>query len=143
MAADQGPAVAVTVDGVAWTVVERLEGHAPESRAVAVETTPAGWVVTFGDGVHGRRPPTGAKLRITYAGGARRPVEVRLGRSVPRASPDAASWTVIRSDEQGLEFAAPPPPSGQAGKGAPAWRFLAALSGVVLLSLLLWCWLIR
>jgi hypothetical protein len=137
METDQEPEVAVEVDGVPWTVVEALAGHAPESRAVAVETTGGRVVVTFGDGVHGRRPPAGSRVRIAH-GGPRRPIEVRLRRSPTPRSPDAALWTIIRSDEEGLELTAP---GGEGAHPRAAWSPPAWVAVLALLALLLWCWL--
>ncbi|MBX7096977.1 MAG: hypothetical protein K1X89_04620 [Myxococcaceae bacterium] len=56
--------VALTVDGAAWTRVASLAGHDGTERVFTVDVGTG--EVGFGDGAHGRIPPAGAKLRVSY-----------------------------------------------------------------------------
>lgn len=61
----------VTVGGQLWQPVSSLAGHGPDARVYALVTNADGsGHLVFGDGVHGRRPPTGSPIAISYRTGA-------------------------------------------------------------------------
>ncbi|MFK5647994.1 phage baseplate assembly protein V [Ornithinimicrobium sp. LYQ121] len=63
--------VEVEVDGASWQQVADLAGSAPEDHHYLVRRREDGAsVIEFGDGVHGRRPPSGSPIRVRrrYAG---------------------------------------------------------------------------
>jgi hypothetical protein len=61
------PAVRVEVDGEPWTQVVSLEGSGPVDRRYVVRRRRGGPTsIEFGDGHQGRRPPSGASVRVSY-----------------------------------------------------------------------------
>ena len=63
--------VAVTIDGSPWRDVPSLEKSGPGDAVYVADRDVDGSVtVRFGDGQHGRRPPTGAVVVATYRRGA-------------------------------------------------------------------------
>jgi hypothetical protein len=58
---------AVTVDGKLWDLVSDLSQTHGEDSVYTLETDGAA-TIRFGDGVHGSRPPAGAKVAATYRG---------------------------------------------------------------------------
>lgn len=91
----------VTVDGSAWSAVDDLHEHGPDER-VYTFAADTGEVI-FGDGVHGRVPPEGARLKISYVN-APKPGFVDFYREMKKADPTIdvlATWAPIRP-EQGL-----------------------------------------
>ena len=62
----------VTIDGDRWQPVPALVGSGPDDAHYIVTAGKDGaTVVEFGDGVHGRRPPSGAEIRVRYRSGRR------------------------------------------------------------------------
>jgi predicted phage baseplate assembly protein len=60
----------VSVDGARWAEAESLLGLGPTARAYEVDRPPdGGTVVTFGDGLDGARPATGASVHARYRRG--------------------------------------------------------------------------
>ena len=85
------PALEVRVEDVEWTRVESLFEAGPRDRVYIVRQAESGTTtVTFGDGVHGSRLPTGVEnVRATYRvgigeDGAADPDQVRLPVRKPR-----------------------------------------------------------
>ncbi|MFE0044611.1 putative baseplate assembly protein [Streptomyces albireticuli] len=74
----------VRVDGVRWREVDSLAGRGPRERVFVTHTTdgPGGrTTLTFGDGVHGARLPTGQEnVRARYRIGVGRAANVKAGR---------------------------------------------------------------
>jgi predicted phage baseplate assembly protein len=72
----------IRVDGVPWTEVDSLAGRGPTERVYVTGTTGDGrTTVTFGDGVHGARLPTGHEnVRATYRVGVGKSANVPAGR---------------------------------------------------------------
>ncbi|MEV0898907.1 putative baseplate assembly protein [Actinoplanes sp. NPDC049802] len=66
------PALEIRVDGLLWQPADSLDGRGPAERVYVLATTPDGrTTVTFGDGVHGARLPTGQEnVRARYRFGA-------------------------------------------------------------------------
>jgi hypothetical protein len=66
------PQLTVTVNGAVWQCVEALGSTGPETRAYQLTQDAQGRAkITFGDGVHGLRPPTGTEnIVATYRVGA-------------------------------------------------------------------------
>jgi hypothetical protein len=79
--------ITLSVDGVAWTRVDDLYTAGPEvpvpnlrlppgaqqpppQNPCVYTVDPASGVVSFGDGLHGMRPPAGARIRADYAYGS-------------------------------------------------------------------------
>jgi hypothetical protein len=62
MASDETPSLGIAIDGEHWTATRSLVDSGPESRVFTVRATADGdTVVTFGDGIHGRRGPSGRR----------------------------------------------------------------------------------
>jgi predicted phage baseplate assembly protein len=86
IAADTPPGAASTlqvrVDGVLWHEVDSLAGHGPKERVYITGTADDGRpTVTFGDGVHGARLPTGHEnVRARYRVGIGKAANVTAGR---------------------------------------------------------------
>lgn len=72
----------VRVDGVLWHETDSLAGRAPDARVYVTGVTEDGrTTVTFGDGVHGARLPTGHEnVRARYRVGVGRAANVKAGR---------------------------------------------------------------
>ncbi|UQI46367.1 putative baseplate assembly protein [Streptomyces sp. HU2014] len=74
----------VRVDGVRWREVDSLAGRGPRERVFVTHTAdgPGGrTTLTFGDGVHGARLPTGQEnVRARYRIGVGRAANVKAGR---------------------------------------------------------------
>jgi len=64
--------VRVEVDGQPWRRMTSLDESGPDDQHFVVTRTDGGpTVIEFGDGVHGRRPPAGDGLRVSYRSGSR------------------------------------------------------------------------
>jgi predicted phage baseplate assembly protein len=76
------PELEVRVDGLLWHEVDSLAGRGPRDRVYVTGTTADGrTTVTFGDGVHGARLPTGSEnVRARYRFGTGRAANVRANR---------------------------------------------------------------
>ncbi|MFJ8074331.1 putative baseplate assembly protein [Streptomyces sp. NPDC096176] len=76
------PALEVRVDGLLWHEVDSLAGRGPRDRVYVTGTTGDGrTTVTFGDGVHGARLPSGSEnVRARYRFGTGRAANVRANR---------------------------------------------------------------
>ncbi|MEU0369578.1 putative baseplate assembly protein [Streptomyces sp. NPDC006283] len=76
------PALEVRVDGLLWHTVDSLAGRGPRDRVYVAGTTGDGrTTVTFGDGVHGARLPSGSEnVRARYRFGTGRAANVRANR---------------------------------------------------------------
>ncbi|MBW6435149.1 putative baseplate assembly protein [Actinoplanes hulinensis] len=66
------PALEIRVDGLLWQPVDSLDGRGPAERVYVLGNTPDGrTTVTFGDGAHGARLPTGQEnVRARHRFGA-------------------------------------------------------------------------
>jgi hypothetical protein len=61
----------VTVDGQVWHPVTTLAACGPADSCYVVRVDDDGALeIAFGDGTTGRRPPDGARIGVTYRGGA-------------------------------------------------------------------------
>jgi len=74
----------LTVDGRAWTEIADLELAGPDDHVFII----SGGSITFGDGVHGRRPPAGATVEATYRDGRGEAGNVRVSIAVRWPPPD-------------------------------------------------------
>ncbi|WP_151476661.1 putative baseplate assembly protein [Streptomyces albicerus] len=76
------PVLEVRVDGVLWHEVDSLAGRGPRERVYITGTTADGrTTVTFGDGVHGARLPSGHEnVRARYRFGTGKAANVAEGR---------------------------------------------------------------
>ncbi|WP_419993642.1 putative baseplate assembly protein [Streptomyces boninensis] len=76
------PALEIRVDGLRWTAVDGLAGRGPRERVYVLGADAAGrTTVTFGDGVHGARLPTGQdNVRARYRHGSGAAANVPAGR---------------------------------------------------------------
>lgn len=72
----------IRVDGVLWHEVDSLAGRGPRERVYTTSTADDGrTTVTFGDGIHGSRLPTGQEnVRARYRVGIGKPGNVTAGR---------------------------------------------------------------
>lgn len=72
------PALDVRVDGLLWHRVDSLAGRGPRERVYVCGSAGGRTTVTFGDGVHGARLPTGHEnVRARYRFGTGRAADVR------------------------------------------------------------------
>lgn len=63
--------IAITVGGLPWREVASLQDAGPDDAVYVVSRQADGSaIVRFGDGRHGRRPPTGARVSAAYRQGA-------------------------------------------------------------------------
>ncbi|GHA89665.1 MULTISPECIES: putative baseplate assembly protein [Streptomyces] len=75
------PALEVRVDGLLWHRVDSLAGRGPRERVYVCGAAGGRTTVTFGDGVHGARLPTGHEnVRARYRFGTGRAANVRADR---------------------------------------------------------------
>ncbi|MFD9499195.1 putative baseplate assembly protein [Streptomyces sp. NPDC060035] len=75
------PALEVRVDGLLWHGVDSLAGRGPRERVYVCGEAGGRTTVTFGDGVHGARLPTGHEnVRARYRFGTGRAANVRAER---------------------------------------------------------------
>ncbi|MFE9822862.1 putative baseplate assembly protein [Streptomyces sp. NPDC005791] len=75
------PALDVRVDGLLWHRVDSLAGRGPRERVYVCGVANGRTTVTFGDGVHGARLPTGHEnVRARYRFGTGRAANVRADR---------------------------------------------------------------
>ncbi|MER5982985.1 putative baseplate assembly protein [Streptomyces sp. NPDC001787] len=75
------PALEVRVDGLLWHEVDSLAGRGPRERVYVGGVSGGRTTVTFGDGVHGARLPTGHEnVRARYRFGTGRAANVRADR---------------------------------------------------------------
>ncbi|GAA2416588.1 hypothetical protein GCM10010420_53530 [Streptomyces glaucosporus] len=76
------PALEIRVDGLLWHPVDSLAGRGPRERVYVIGTDADGrTTVTFGDGVHGARLPTGHEnVRARYRFGTGAAANVAAGR---------------------------------------------------------------
>ncbi|MEU5716805.1 putative baseplate assembly protein [Streptomyces sp. NPDC020403] len=75
------PALDVRVDGLLWHRVDSLAGRGPRERVYVCGSAGGRTTVTFGDGVHGARLPTGHEnVRARYRFGTGRAANVRADR---------------------------------------------------------------
>ncbi|WP_069169425.1 putative baseplate assembly protein [Streptomyces griseus] len=75
------PALDVRVDGLLWHRVDSLAGRGPRERVYVCGSADGRTTVTFGDGVHGARLPTGHEnVRARYRFGTGRAANVRADR---------------------------------------------------------------
>ncbi|MEU4262034.1 putative baseplate assembly protein [Streptomyces argenteolus] len=75
------PALEVRVDGLLWHRVDSLAGRGPRERVYVCGSAGGRTTVTFGDGVHGARLPTGHEnVRARYRFGSGRAANVRADR---------------------------------------------------------------
>ncbi|MFS8203779.1 putative baseplate assembly protein [Streptomyces sp. CWNU-52B] len=76
------PVLEVRADGVLWHEVDSLAGRSPRDRVYITGTTADGrTTVTFGDGVHGARLPSGHEnIRARYRFGTGKAANVAAGR---------------------------------------------------------------
>jgi len=76
--------LSVGVDGEEWTEVAELATAGPDDKVfVSAEGS-----ITFGDGIHGRRPPEGATVQATYREGRGEAGNVRVSIAVQWPPPE-------------------------------------------------------
>ncbi len=98
--------VRVTVEGVEWRPVKSFEGSGPDDRHYVISIDEDGsTTVAFGDGIRGRRPPTGATVGVSYryGAGSQGNVWVSLERVVGSRAEIAACLS-LRVNDRRLEF---------------------------------------
>jgi hypothetical protein len=109
-AARPRPKITVTVNGKRWQLVSGLTDSGPRDRVYTVsQTADDRTVVTFGDGVHGARPPAGSEITVGYrsgSGAGGNTVTLAMKPAALGPTPDQALWVVIRNqtDTIRLEF---------------------------------------
>lgn len=100
--------VTVTVNSKPWRLVSSFADSGPRDRVFSAVRTPDGRsVVTFGDGVHGARPPAGGSITVGYrsgGGGQHTELSVRLQRTASDPTLDQALWVAIRNRTRAISF---------------------------------------
>lgn len=89
---------AVYVDGTAWSAVDDLTRYGPADEVYTFDPA-TGWIA-FGDGTHGRVPPSGARITADYDSGPHAGF-VDFAREMKRADPRIdvlATWAPITAD---------------------------------------------
>lgn len=83
------PTIHVTVAGEVWGPVRRLESSGPNDPHYVVSVDEDGAAsVLFGDGIHGRQPPSGSTVRVAYRYGS--PEAGGMAVTVERVMPSVA-----------------------------------------------------
>jgi hypothetical protein len=84
--------------------IAALAEAGPQDKVFAVD--PEAGTVTFGDGIHGRRPPPAGVIRATYHGGtgAAGDVVITLERRGGTAASDQIVWCAIRGSTCSITF---------------------------------------
>jgi hypothetical protein len=95
----------VTVDGEPWVPVPDLANSGPDDPhyVLRLDTENRSQVI-FGDGKHGRRPPRGSNVTVTYTAEGDLSASVSLSRNQLETTPDLPLWVVIRASSHELEF---------------------------------------
>jgi hypothetical protein len=66
----RGADIGIAIDGQGWQRVASLDESGPDDPHYVVTVGEDGsTVVEFGDGIHGRRPPSGGGMRVSYRAG--------------------------------------------------------------------------
>ncbi len=89
------------INGELWHRVKNLQGSGPDDPVYILDKETG--EVIFGDGINGRRLPTGAAIMARYHS-TEEPVEVRLKRSDIGPTKDQVLWTVIRKSTDAISF---------------------------------------
>lgn len=100
-----GPEVRVWVGETEWRPVSNLAQYGPNDPVYTVAVDEEGSAsVTFGDGIHGARLPSGSRVRTTYryGSGERGPLTISVERTV---GTDASLPTCLRLDMERARFA--------------------------------------
>ena len=102
--------VSISIDGRRWQRVSSFARSGPEDEHFVLVESEDRTEVRFGDGVHGRKPPSGASLTATYqnGSGASGNDVLSLRTAVPMTT-DEAMWLAIRNTSLGLAFERHPP----------------------------------
>ncbi len=107
-AAGPGTNVTVIVNGKRWQLVSDLANSGPRGRNFIVSQTADGTaVVSFGDNVHGARPPAGSEIAVHYrfgGGDGGNAVTVTIERTVSDPTPDQALWVAVRNRTHAIRF---------------------------------------
>lgn len=73
------PRVVLKVNGRPWKVVKALTKSGPTDSHFVVKTSGSKTTVTFGDGVHGAKPPSGSNVEVTFGTGSARKASLSYG----------------------------------------------------------------
>jgi len=94
----------VWVRDQAWTRTESLPTAGPNDAVFEVDADSG--QVSFGDGVHGARPPEGAMIHVEFEERDDNPsiVSVTLRRTAVPPTSDQSLWVAIRSRAGAIEF---------------------------------------
>lgn len=94
----------VVVDGERWTRASDLSNAGPDDSVFMLQDDGSGGTeIRFGDGKHGRRPPPGSTVGLTYRAGANQ-VQVAITSSHVPATPDQDLWVAIRNRTYSISF---------------------------------------
>jgi hypothetical protein len=92
------PTIAVTVNGGAWTRVLTLRNAKPDDRVYTLNRDDG--TITFGDGTHGRMPPVGATVSVSYRLGAGSAGNV--AKRIDNPSSLTKFWVFARRSQQAI-----------------------------------------
>lgn len=88
--------VVLTVNGRRWTRVISLHNAAPDDAVYVLY--PKDGSVKFGDGSHGRIPPVGSTVRISYKHGSGN--AGNISKRIAKKTDVGKFWLCLRSDRQ-------------------------------------------
>ncbi len=90
--------IGVTVNHRPWTRVSVIRNSGPNDAVYVLN--PKDGNIKFGDGVHGRMPPTGASIgvRYSYGGGARG----NISRRIDKTRDLTQFWVVLGRKQQAI-----------------------------------------
>jgi hypothetical protein len=99
------PKVTIKVNGRGWRQVKSFARSRPADRHYVTETTGYKTTISFGDGVHGAKLPTGSNIEATYRTGSGKASEVKLSyRTASDPTLDQALWVAIRNRTHAISF---------------------------------------
>lgn len=99
------PKITIKVNHRRWQQVKSFAKSGPTDRQYVAETNGTKTTISFGDGVHGARLPTGSNIEATYRTGSGKASEVKLSyRTASAPTLDQALWVAIRNRTPAISF---------------------------------------
>jgi hypothetical protein len=97
--------VVVKVNGRAWKVVHAFAKSGPTDTHYIVKTSGAKVTISFGDGVHGAKLPSGSNVEATFRTGAGKAGKVTVSYRVStHPTQDQDLWIAIRNRTHAISF---------------------------------------
>jgi hypothetical protein len=99
------PKVTIKVNSRRWRHVKSFAKSGLTDRDYVAETMGGKTTISFGDGVHGARIPTGSNIEATYRTGSGKASKVKLSyRTASDPTLDQALWVAIRNRTHAISF---------------------------------------